>query len=543
MMRPAERVALLAVVIAFAAFFRLYQLGTVPPGFFIDEAQDALDARSIQLGEQFPVVAEVGEVKGRSREAMLYYLMAGVFAVQGPSVHSARLTVAMIGIATVAAFFLLVDQLLGTRRAFIAAFLLAVCRWHVTISRISVRGILTPLFMVLALLALLRLARLRTVSAAVLFGALLGAGFYTYFAYWAVPLAVLACAGAAVVFGAYRPQRADLKLALMAMLACLIVMAPLIHYAVTKPDYYFARVLSVSNWTYTGEDRLAALVEHVQRTFSLLHLRGDPSPVYNIPDRPLLDSLTGVAFLAGLLYLLWRSPRQPLLSFAVLCFWLLPLAPAAAAYSDSSALRAIGAAPAVCLIAALGFDAPLQRFLSGSARWRRVGRSALLGALLAVVAATSYRDYFLDFARRPDVAGAYALDIERFYTFCDDLTQHSDVYLSPGVRETPNMRFLLLERPAELRPLASAEDLTAAIVPARDRVFISDSPPFNALLHRIFPRNEELARFSSWGRRDGLVLRVPGSSIPQQLSEADRREAELLLQRMQASFAAQARDW
>ncbi len=542
-MSTARRLVLLAIAVGLAAFFRLYQLDTVPPGFFIDEAQDALDARAIQVGERFPVVAEVGEVKGRSREAMFYYLMAGVFAVEGPSVHSARLTIALIGIATVAAFLLLAEQVIGARRAFVAAVLLAVCRWHVTISRIAVRGALTPLFIVLTLLALLRLARRRTASAAVLFGAVLGAGFYTYFAFWVVPVALCACAAAAAACGAFRPRRADLALGLTALAAFLTVTAPLIHYAATKPDYYFARALNVSSGVRTADDRFAALSDHAQRALFMLHLRGDPSPVYNIPGRPLLDPLMGVAFLVGLVWLLRRLPRQPLRSFAVLCFWLLPLAPAAAAYFDGAALRAVGAVSAVCLIAAMGFDAAARRLLPGVAGWRRAARTALLCILLVAVAALNYRDYFRDFASRTDIAGAYGLDVERFYAFCADLAARYDVYLSPVVGETPNFRFMPLEHPAELRPFASAADLTAADPPARDRVFVSDSPPLNAVLRRIYPHHEELARYALWGRRDGVVLRVPRDELPAALADADRREAEFWLRQVQADFEAQSRDW
>jgi 4-amino-4-deoxy-L-arabinose transferase-like glycosyltransferase len=122
---------------------------------------------------------------------MLHYLMAGVFGLSGPTVQSIRLTVALVGITTVALFFWLGVRLFGLHVAFVAALLLAVSRWHVTMSRVGVRAVLVPLLIIVVLLAFQHLVRRRTSTAALLFGAALGAGFYTYPAFWIIPGALL----------------------------------------------------------------------------------------------------------------------------------------------------------------------------------------------------------------------------------------------------------------------------------------------------------------------------------------------------------------
>src|SRR5688572_25120983 len=167
------------------------------------------------------------------------YLMAGVFLVAGPSPVTIKLTSALIGIATVLVTYFAASRFLGERAGLCAAALIAVSRWHVTFSRMGFRAILAPLWVSLVALALWWLVKRRTRGAAALFGFVVGAGFYTYPAYWAVPpaLALIAAAGLwehratlATMTRAVRP------LAVAATVACLFTIAPLLLYATLHAD-------------------------------------------------------------------------------------------------------------------------------------------------------------------------------------------------------------------------------------------------------------------------------------------------------------------
>lgn len=539
-MIAAARLALLVLVAAVAIFFRLHRIDEVPPGLFIDEAQDAVDAESIRRGEAFPVMVEAGQVKGRTREPMLHYLMAGVFAVAGTSTRSIRLTVGLIGIATVVLTFLLCQRLFGTRIAALAALLLAVSRWHVTMSRVGVRAVLTPLFIVLALLALDRLVRRRTLAAALAFGAVMGLGFYTYIAFWIVPVALGASAAVALAARSVRLQRSDTRLALAALASFLIALGPLLHYAATRPDFFFARSLRLSTPLREGNDRAAELFDHVQQALFQLHLRGDNAPMYNIAGEPLLDPIMGVAFLVGLYGLVKTLPRRPAMHFTVLVFWLLPLVPAILAFPfGSAAMRSIGAVLAVCLLAAFGLDTAARAL----ARRSPLASLAFLAVALAAIAAWNYRSYFQVWGSRADVAGSYSADVTRFFALCADLAENTDVYLSPYMYHTPNFRFLRLERPVPFHLLDGEAALVARAPAARDRVFVVDSPPVTAMIQSLYPEHQVVARYAVWGRRDGVVLRVGAGQLERELTPAEKAEAELWLGRMRGDFEAMARDW
>jgi 4-amino-4-deoxy-L-arabinose transferase-like glycosyltransferase len=536
----ARRVALLVLVAAAAIFFRLHRIDEVPQGLFIDEAQDALDAAAIRRGESFPVMVEAGQVKGRTREPMLHYLMAGVFAVAGTSTHSIRLTVGLIGIVTVVLYYLLCDRLVGTRVAALAALFLAFSRWHVTMSRVGVRAVLTPLFIVLASLALERLVRRRSLSAAIVFGAVMGLGFYTYIAFWIVPFALVASTAVALATRSVRLQRSDVRLAAAALASFLIVMGPLLHYAATRPDYYFARSLRLSESLRASDDRGAELLDHVQQALFELHLRGDSAPMYNIPGEPLLDPVMGIVFLAGLYVVLKKFPLHPARHFALLAFWLLPLTPAILASPfGSAAMRSIGSVLSVCAIAAIGLDR-VARLVAGR---RRLASIALLTAALAGSAAWNYRSYFQVWGQREDIAGSFTPDVTRFYAFSADLAAAADVYLSPYLYNTPNFLFFRLERPVPLQLLDGAAALTASEAQPRDRVFIVDAAPVAAMIQRLYPDHQVVARYAVWGRSDGLVLRVAGGQLRRDLTESEKADAELWIGRMKADFEAMARDW
>ncbi len=346
----------LLAIVALAAFFRLYRLDHVPPGLFGDEAANGVEATAILRGERFPIyIEEAGPAKWGSREALYHYAMAGVFAVFGGSPTTIRLTSALLGILTVALFFPLARRWLGPRAGFFAAGLFAVSRWHVTASRLGLRAILVPLFVVLVLLAFSALATSRRWRWALLLGVLTGLGFYTYPSYWAVPPALCL-----VGFAAYRagsPSRRGLGLALCTALVAVAVAAPLLGYALRRPDYFFGRTANVLQ-IHASNGHADSLRDHVQGVLFSLHLRGDENPRHNIPLAPLLDPITGVLFLIGLYRLLRHFDRASPVHVALLAFLLLPLVPEALGDAAPHALRGLGALPAIFAICGLVFGLP-----------------------------------------------------------------------------------------------------------------------------------------------------------------------------------------
>ncbi len=538
-----RRLILLASVVVLALFFRLHQLDTIPPGLFIDEAQDGLDASAIEHGERLPVYIEGGTVKARSREPLFHYLMAGVFSVFGTTVATVRLTSALIGSATVVVFFLLCERLFGLRLAFLAATLLAVCRWHVTFSRIGLRAITLPLCMTLTLLAFSSLLRRRTAPAAALFGVTLALGFYSYPSYWIVPapLAVV------LLLGMWRdrtiPARTVVRLSAIVAAAFLVTAAPLIVYAVRKPDYYFARAVETADPAPEADGSVFTIGDNLQRVLFMLHFRGDRQARHNLPGRPMLDPIMGVAFLIGLYVLLRTLRTDTPLKLGVLLFWLLPLLPSAVTSAAPHAMRSLGAVLAVCVICAMGIGAVMD--LAGrSATLRALGAPLLLAVVVLVaVTAWNYDDYFRKWGHAPEVAEEFSADIPRFFEYCADLAAANDLYACPYVFHSPNIQFLRLARPVPFTLINSEAAFAADEMPERDRVYVCEVPAVNVLLEKLHPEVESLGNYGAYGGHTGRIYRVRKEALTRPLSEVERSQIRYFVGRMLADFQVRSRNW
>ena len=537
-----QRLLLFAGVVLLAAFFRLHQLDTIPPGLFIDEAQDGLDASAIQHGEHFPVYIEGGTVKGRSREPLFHYVMAGVFAAFGTTVTTIRLTSALIGIVTVAVFFLLCERLFGLRVAFIAATLLAVCRWHVTFSRIGLRAITLPLCIVLALVAFSALLRRRTAPSALIFGATLGLGLYSYPSYWIVPAALAVL----LLMALWRERRVPVcSVAFVSVLAAgafLVTAAPLIVYAMRKPDYYFARAVETADPLPEADGSIFTVRDNLQRVLFMLHFRGDRQARHNLPGRPLLDPIMGVAFVIGLYVSLRTLPTDPPRKLGVLLFWLLPLLPSAVTSAAPHAMRSLGAVPAVCLISAMGISAVMDA--AGRSAALRAARfpSLLAVAVLAIVTAWNYDDYFREWGHDRVVAEEFSGDIPRFFSYCADLAKENDVYVCPYVYYSPNIQFLSLARQAPLKLIDSEAAFGTDGIAQRDRVFICEEPAVNMLVEKLYPGSEKLGNYSTYGAHTGRMYRVRKEALTR-LSAAEQSEIRYFVGTMIANFQVRSRKW
>jgi 4-amino-4-deoxy-L-arabinose transferase-like glycosyltransferase len=552
--RRAVQIAILLAIVVIAAGLRLYRLADLPPGLFIDQAQYGLDAWRIAEGETLPVFVEgPGGNKERGREPLFMVLMAGVFLLMGPSAVAIKLTSALIGITTVWMTALAASRFLGARAGLCAGALIAVSRWHITFSRLGFRAVLAPLMVVAVALALGWLIARRSRRAAILFGVVVGAGFYTYPAYWSVPPA-LALAGLAALWERRATLRKTLlavrPLLLAATTACVLTLAPLGIYAVTHADDLLARareVVIVGEGEGTPPPQATTILDGVQRVLFMLHLRGDHEPRHNIPLRPMLDFVSGLLFLGGLVAIAKaRWPRA--LKIGLVALWLLPLLPSAVTLAAPNALRAVAAIPAVCAIAAVGLDAlarQLERLRSTRSgdRLATVAATAAIAIALGSAAVVNARDYFVTWGNLPVLKSEFSGDIPRFVDYLRELGGDADLVVCPYVYSSPNVRFLTLRLERPLLPLDGVDALLATASSKRDRVFVCDEPATNALIHRLYPRAQEIGRYAIYTMRTGRVIRVPNDQLRTRLQAGEEEQARYFIDRMNASFALRADEW
>src|SRR5512137_918587 len=136
----------LVITLLIAAFLRLWQLDTLPPGLHYDEAADTIIAQQIARGESAPIF--VAAYTGK--EVLFFYWAAAWMKLVGPTVFAMRLAAALLGVLTVAVTTWTVDQLFASRRqksfgsegvALLATIFIATSFWHVLLSRLGFRSI------------------------------------------------------------------------------------------------------------------------------------------------------------------------------------------------------------------------------------------------------------------------------------------------------------------------------------------------------------------------------------------------------------------
>ena len=460
--------AVLLFILLVGVFLRTYQLASLPPGLFMDEAMNGLDAQDVWRNHHFPVFFSANN----GREPLYIYLQAVMLALVGDNELSMRLVSTYTGILTIPLVYVLGRTLfrkttpaaiwMGTT----AAAALAASYWHVSLSRLGFRTILLPLFVMLALLWFWQgwqSGKLRWFGLA---GIALGVSQYTYLAARAVPILFIGMLGLILLVGVFQHNLKRHKIVMKGVffmsVVALLIYLPLGYHLLTTPSDVAARTNDVSllgQAAANGESVGLALVNNVVLTGRMFVDRGDTNLRHNLPSRAALDWLNLLGFITGLVVLLrqWRKPQSWLLALW-LAVMLLPtlLATAAPQY-----LRASGAVGAVVILVSLGLMWWWERVI----RWfelrgwlKRPFRVWLLLPILVLTVSTAYTfvDYFIRWANTPDLYNYFeGVELEGAKVARHKLDEGT-VYLIPDLPAQRSPVLQLLLNFTDVRPVSSS---------------------------------------------------------------------------------------
>ena len=339
-----------------------------------------------------------------------------------------RLPTAIAGIAILFPFYLLARLLVGPKAALAAMLLFAASRWHVTITRVILPVDTEALIAMCAIYLLYRGWQTGGGFSFVLAGALTTAGLYGYAGYRIVPVIILVLTvlvGLRRTIGLARArasadpskQWAVMRsywrgLAAFAAGAA-IALWPFLGIVRRDPNVAFTeRVTSVIPLA-TAPDKLKALAglgQRAQEAMLLFNSRGDGSPLYNIPNAPLLDPVSALLFAVGLvcaIVFIWKGETAlPVIWFG------LTLAAGAILTNSLTPYRILGLAPAIFLLIAYVLAALARRVETSIRNGRVIFNVVLCLALLAAC----YVNVDLFFGRQ-----IHREDVRREYTHATEL--------------------------------------------------------------------------------------------------------------------------
>ena len=349
----------LAAVVVLAFTLRVYQLSTLPAGFFCDEAGLGYNAFTIasqgtdEANHSFPLFFWSFGVSYKN--PAFIYAAAPLVKLFGPTEFAVRLASALFGTGTVIAMFFLGRALMGAWVGVLAALFLALCPWHLHFSRIAFELISFPFFFVIGLTNFVRFTQGRkTLWVAMLF---FGLCLYAYkIANLFVPLFV---AGACLLYlpSFFRRWRESL----LALVVLAAVIGPVVYFELQHQDLstkYFSNTTHLRPGEPFEEQAMRTwryYQEFLSREF--LFQSGDPIVRHAVRGFGELYDFYLPFLLFGIVVALFRRDRA-----SKLVLWWLMLYPLGASLMTEipSASRGFIGVGALCLLTAIGFYSGLQ---------------------------------------------------------------------------------------------------------------------------------------------------------------------------------------
>lgn len=431
-----KEVVALGLILALAAFMRLYQINSIPSGLYLDEGDLGLTGlRLIERGVYTPFTQAA-----TGHPTLFLYVLGLASKLWGTSALTLRMVTIVVGLATIPTFYLLARQLFGLEASLMATTLLAVSRWHVIFSRITFEGILVPLFAVLTFYFLIKGLRSGWPLGFALAGLALGIGLNTYISFRVIPFMI-------IIFVLHRlvlqRGRADYRGLLIFFVATLLVVGPLGVYFLKNPkDFMFRTQQASVTLDIEREGSYDPLLNNVKKSLLMFNYQGDPRPRHNLPKAPMLDSWTAIFFVLGLGYSVyrWRESKTVLL-IAWLFFGFLP-GILSLADSNPHSLRAIANIPAVYLLACAFWD---RTWGVLTTTFRRVGRRGIVGISLLILIAVAYANYDTYFNKQANNQSVY-YDFDPAQTrvgeYIKAMGNDHLLYVSPALTNYSSVKFI-----------------------------------------------------------------------------------------------------
>jgi hypothetical protein len=404
-------VLVLAILTVLTFLLRVWQLNTIPPGLFGDEAQAGIDVQAWLRGESAQLFPH--HLGG---ETLYGYLSIPFVALWDGTPLAIRIISALMGALMIPALYLAGRALwrerprMGTWAGLIAAALWMVTYWPQSVNRIGFQVNTQPLVVTLAVIAWLAWTYRPTRRRAVAFGILAALTLYTYPAARITPLL-----WPLLYMALPRDSRRGLRSTLLWAAAVFgATVTPLaVHFALNP--YYLtlrAQTLSALGDTLSLGERVRLWLDSTLQVIGVyVGGPGDPDPRHNLPGRaPFAPYLAGLLVVGAVLAL--RGLRRRDQRSWTLLLWLGVLSLPAIAAGDANPhfLRLLGALPAALLLMAWPVAALLQ-WSKIRSRYLAAGIAALLVVLIVFEGMRTTRDYFIGWAQDTDLYYTYQEDV------------------------------------------------------------------------------------------------------------------------------------
>ena len=510
---------LLVLLIVAAGCLRFYRLHELPPGLWIDEALNGVQA--VQIAQNgWPLVALPPEDLRTGLGAGFVDLAGLAFAWcdfdDGP--WGIRAVAAVIGVVGVAAATALAWAWLGGVAALASGAWLTVSQWHLNYSRWGEMPLMASVVETLIALGVtvgLRARGWRAWAGWMFAGAMAGAGLYTYQSYRL--FALLAPLVAAALAWRHRAALSGRwRLLAVAALVAFVVALPMLHYALTAPAQFGER--AAETLLFGRADWRDQLAESLPRSLLAFQLVGDENPRHNLPFAPLLTPVPALLAALGCVLCVVGARRPTHL--AILSWFAIALVPGVITLEAPHASRLLDAIVPLALMIGVAANAAVGVLYGVLPRPAALLTSVALALVAAgATARAEVRAYFDARERLPEFIDAFFAAESAPGRYLAAHAPDATVFLDPITYWHPATQFVahryLEALPNDVRQLRLAHDFPPRQPLTRDAVYLLPRPyaSFAAVLTALSPRTACETWRDRFDRVDLVACRVPHDEL------------------------------
>lgn len=416
----------LIIILGVGIVFRLHDLYGMPPQMTSDHKEKLLDAWRVANGDRDVFFANNG-----GREGFQMYAIALMAQIPGLGFNheTMKLLAVIESVLALPAMFWLGRQVAGRENrefgnvlGLSLMALIAVSYWHVTVTRLALRIVLTPLVGALLLGFLVRAMRHNRRADFVAAGLVLGFGLYTYQAVRMMPVMVLVAVAIAIL---YRGRTRQEFLRYTWNLAALVIVSftifvPLARYSADHPEEFWRRSvgrvfgdrydedntpveLTIGDRIEAFNENLPELMSNMRNALLMFNWKGDIGWINGVPNDPMLDPMSGTLLLVGVVACIAVAIRRRDMAFTLIpvaaMIMLLPSALAIGmTIENPSATRASGAIPPVYLMMAVALTLLIYAIRRVATGWSgRVAATGVISLILFASLVSNWNTYFREY--------------------------------------------------------------------------------------------------------------------------------------------------
>ena len=295
----------LIIILSIAFVFRFDDLTSKPAGLHPEEAYSNELAQNAKATGEYKIFYS-GNNLHNGQEGFYVNFGSVLSSIFYDSSWSLRFLSAIAGVLTVLGLYRLAKIIFTWQIAAISSFLLAISFWHVLFSRLGIRAILAPLFLVWALYYLWRAKQTHSLWHYGLSGLFWGIGIISYSGFIVmliVLVVVLSVYWIAVQKHFWHARyvyihHKILKGFSILLIVTFIVSLPMILHYMQTPEDIFNKLDQSPAGIISGSQSLG---QRFLDTFNMLISKGDNHWLHNIPGMPALFWPVAMFFLFGLL--------------------------------------------------------------------------------------------------------------------------------------------------------------------------------------------------------------------------------------------------